>query len=153
MMKKSYRPHALACLSLAFLLISGCANVNLQSHIAQSPAEALDVAAQESDREAAQRYLLRMASRFQEQGNHVAARTVLRSSQLQSPVDTVRLQAWLLSMASAVALDDAGWAGELAAQMSPDTFTGYPGDLMARQPTSRHRPIPWPVVPWTVHRP
>ncbi|ONF42655.1 penicillin-binding protein activator [Marinobacter lutaoensis] len=132
MMKKSYRPHALACLSLAFLLISGCANVNLQSHIAQSPAEALDVAAQESDREAAQRYLLRMASRFQEQGNHVAARTVLRSSQLQSPVDTVRLQAWLLSMASAVALDDAGWAGELAAQMSPDTFTGYPGDLMAR---------------------
>lgn len=70
MIKNPVNHRALATVFAVALLSAGCASVNLQSHVAQSPQQALELAGQEDNRETAQRYLLRIASRFQDQGNH-----------------------------------------------------------------------------------
>ena len=123
---------ALASVFTAALLSAGCATVNLETHVAQTADQALELAGNEDNIETAQAYLLRIASRFQDQGNHVAARTLLQSSQLAQPAADLGNQKLLLAMASAKALQDESWAEALAAELTPSTFIEYPADLMAR---------------------
>ena len=106
---------ALASVFTAALLSAGCATVNLETHVAQTADQALELAGNEDNIETAQAYLLRIASRFQDQGNHVAARTLLQSSQLAQP-----------------AADLGNQKLPLAAELTPSTFIEYPADLMAR---------------------
>ncbi|MCL7944471.1 penicillin-binding protein activator [Marinobacter sp. ATCH36] len=114
------------------LLFAGCASVNLESHVAESANEALDVAAIVSDRREAQAYLLRAADRFQSQNQHRDARTLLQSDQFDSPDDETANQLALLSMASATALDDARWAAEVASRIEPDFFLNFEPGLINR---------------------
>ena len=129
-----YRSHrtSFALITLLILLTAGCATVNLDSEVADTPERALELAASERDIVTAQRYLLRIASNFQDQDNHAAARQILRNQQLETIDSQLAGQKRLLSMASAVELQDSGWASELARDLSPDQFLGYPSDLMAK---------------------
>ncbi|WP_273208081.1 penicillin-binding protein activator [Marinobacter subterrani] len=132
MIKIRIHKRALASVIAAALLSAGCASVNLDSHIAQTADQALEMASREDNVETAQAYLLRIASRFQDQGDHAAARTLLQSEQLAQPAPPLENQKLLLSMASATALDDKSWARELAGKLSPSDFIDYPANLMAR---------------------
>ena len=64
----------LALITLVLFYLGGCATVNLDEHMAQSPEQALSLASDERDPVVGQRYLLRVASRFQDQGRHEDAR-------------------------------------------------------------------------------
>ncbi len=121
---------ALATALTVALLSAGCASVNLQTHVAQTPDQALELAGQEQNRETAQRYLLRIASRFQDQGDHQAARTLLQSEQLAQLAPSLENQQRLLAMASATALKDERWARELAEDLAPDAIINYEPELM-----------------------
>lgn len=131
-MNRTSRHYPATALLTMLLLLSGCATVNLDSHVAETPAQALELAADESDPAVAQRYLLRIASRFQDEGNHRAARTILRSELLDPPQADLANQHRLLAMASAIELEDADWAQALAQGLSADTFLQYPDDLLNR---------------------
>ncbi|XKH00114.1 penicillin-binding protein activator [Marinobacter nauticus] len=132
MKKPSCPPTIPAMLLLLSLVLSGCATTDLGSHKANSPAQALSLAADEENRALAQSYLLRTANLFQDQGNHADARTLLRNNQLVSLSPELKKQWQLLAMASAVALEDKRWASDLAKQLEPDGFLAYPDELMAR---------------------
>lgn len=130
MIKKSINQSVLASFLLAFLLVSGCASVNLASHVARTPNEALELAAGEDNRTTAQEYLLRIASRFQDQGRHEDARTILQSSQLDQPVPVVQREKRLLAMRSANALNDTDWARAIADGLAPEAFIDYPPEQL-----------------------
>ncbi len=132
MIKNPVHHRALATVFAVALMSTGCASVNLQSHVAQNPEQALELASQEDNRDTAQRYLLRIASRFQDQGDHAAARTLLQSNQLAQPASDLNSQKVLLSMASATALEDSNWARAIVTELSPDSFTQYSPDLINR---------------------
>ncbi|MGM0953858.1 MAG: penicillin-binding protein activator [Pseudomonadota bacterium] len=100
--------------------------------MAESPEQALTLAAGESNRTLAQRYLLRMASEFQDNGNHNGARSLLNSDQLAELPPELEKQRRLLAMASAIELDDSAWAEQLTAKTQAEDFLGYPDDLMAK---------------------
>jgi len=123
---------ALAGIFAISLLFTGCASVDLESHVAQSPAQALELAAKERNAETAQQYLLKVASQFQERGEHRAARTLLQSTQLAQPTAPLQAQKQLLAMASAVALEDREWASKITRSLSPDNFKSYNSDLINR---------------------
>lgn len=114
------------------LLFAGCASVNLESHVAESANEALDVAASETDRQEAHAYLLRAADRFQNRNQHRDARTLLQSDQFDAADEETANQLILLSMASATALDDARWAKDIASEIAPDHFLNYERNLIER---------------------
>ncbi|MBU2876024.1 penicillin-binding protein activator [Marinobacter salexigens] len=132
MTKNPTTRRALASIFTLTLLFAGCASVDLDSHVAQTPSQALEVAAKESNAEIAQQYLLKIASRFQNRGEHRAARTLLQSTQLAQPAPPLQAQKQLLAMASAVALEDRQWASSIAAKLAPDNFTSYNSDLVNR---------------------
>ncbi|WP_254774395.1 penicillin-binding protein activator [Marinobacter sp. AC-23] len=132
MTKNRINPRALAGILILTLLFAGCASVDLNSQVAQSPTQALELAARESNTEIAQRYLLEVAGRFQERGDHRAARTLLQSTQLAQPAPSLQAQKQLLSMASAVALEDREWANSIVTKLSPDNFRSYSSDLVNR---------------------
>ncbi|WP_373001008.1 penicillin-binding protein activator [Marinobacter sp.] len=132
MIKICIHQRALASVLTAALLSAGCASVNLESHIAQTADQALEMASKEDDAQTAQAYLLRIASRFQDEDNHVAARTLLQSPRLAQPAPGLGNQKRLLSMASATALEDESWAKEIAASLTPSDFINYPSDLISR---------------------
>jgi uncharacterized protein len=132
MIKIRIHQRALASVFTAALLSAGCATVNLETHVAQTADQALELASNEDSIETAQAYLLRIASRFQDQGNHAAARTLLQSQQLAQPATGLGNQKLLLTMASATALEDESWAKEIAGELTPSTFIDYPADLIAR---------------------
>tara|TARA_R110000822_G_scaffold26853_3_gene80779 strand:- start:9003 stop:10964 length:1962 start_codon:yes stop_codon:yes gene_type:complete len=132
MTKNRINHRALAGIFTLTLLFAGCASVDLESHVAQSPSQALELAAKERNTETAQRYLLKVASRFQERDDHRAARTLLQSTQLAQPAPSLQAQKQLLAMASAVALEDREWAGGIVTKLSPDNFRGYNSDLVNR---------------------
>jgi len=132
-MKKTHSPKTiLALLTLLTLTVSGCATIDLGSHMAESPEQALTLAAGENNRTLAQRYLLRMASEFQDNGNHNGARSLLNSDQLAELSPELEKQRRLLAMASAIELEDSAWAEQLTAQTKAEDFLGYPDDLMAK---------------------
>ncbi|MFT7338705.1 MAG: outer membrane PBP1 activator LpoA protein [Marinobacter maritimus] len=132
MTKNRINHRALAGIFTLTLLFAGCASVDLESHVAQSPSQALELAAKERNTETAQRYLLKVASGFQESDDHRAARTLLQSTQLAQPAPSLQAQKQLLAMASAVALEDREWAGSIVTTLSPDNFRGYNSDLVNR---------------------
>lgn len=122
----------LVLLTLLTLMVSGCASIDLGSHKAESPGQALTLAAEASDPAAAQRYLLRMAGEFQDQDNHSDARTLLRSDQLSNLPAQQEKQRRLLAMTSALALEDTAWAGELSAQLTAGDFLDYQDNQMLK---------------------
>ncbi len=132
MIKIRIHQRALASVFIAALLSAGCATVNLETHVAQTADQALELASNEDNTETAQAYLLRIASRFQDQGNHEAARTLLQSRQLAQPASGLGNQKLLLAMASATALRDESWAKAIAGELAPSTFIDYPADLITR---------------------
>ncbi|MBY6072611.1 penicillin-binding protein activator [Marinobacter salsuginis] len=132
MIKIRIHQRALASVFTAALLSAGCATVNLETHVAQTADQALELASNEDNTETAQAYLLRIASRFQDQGNHEAARTLLQSRQLAQPASGLGNQKLLLAMASATALGDESWAKAIAGELAPSTFIDYPTDLITR---------------------
>ncbi|WP_291910321.1 MULTISPECIES: penicillin-binding protein activator [Marinobacter] len=132
MIKIRIHQRALASVFIAALLSAGCATVNLETHVAQTADQALELASNEDNTETAQAYLLRIASRFQDQGNHEAARTLLQSRQLAQPASGLGNQKLLLAMASATALGDESWAKAIAGELAPSTFIDYPADLITR---------------------
>lgn len=136
-----YRSHRItfSLITLFMLLTAGCATVNLDSHVAETPEKALELASSERDAATAQRYLLRIASDFQDRDNHPAARQILRSQQLSDTTGNIADQKRLLAMAGAVELQDSEWARELTAQMSADRFLSYPGDVIGRAATLQAR--------------
>ncbi|MBJ6138435.1 penicillin-binding protein activator [Marinobacter litoralis] len=113
-------------------LFSGCASINLDTHIAETPEQALSIAADENDPQRAQRYLLRTASNYQTKGDHTAARNILRHTLLKSTEGQLREQQRLLAMASAIELEDQEWAQELANTSKVEDFLQYPSDMLAR---------------------
>lgn len=132
MIKIRIHQRALVSVFTAALLSAGCATVNLETHVAQTADQALELASNEDNTETAQAYLLRIASRFQDQGNHEAARTLLQSRQLAQPASGLGNQKLLLAMASATALEDESWAKAIAGELAPSTFIDYPADLITR---------------------
>ncbi|MGO1691992.1 MAG: penicillin-binding protein activator [Marinobacter sp.] len=130
MTKNRITHRALAGIFTLTLLFAGCASINLDSQVAKSPSQALELAARESNTEKAQQYLLNVASRFQERGEHRAARTLLQSTQLAQPAPPLQAQKQLLAMTSAVALEDRKWADSIVAKLSPDNFRSYNSDLI-----------------------
>ncbi|MGO1502486.1 MAG: penicillin-binding protein activator, partial [Marinobacter sp.] len=132
MTKNRINHRALASIFMLTLLFAGCASIDLDAQVAQSPSQALELAAKESNTERAQQYLLNVARRFQERGEHRAARTLLQSTQLAQPAPPLQAQKRLLSMASAVALEDQTWADNIVTKLSPDNFRSYNSDLVSR---------------------
>lgn len=121
-----------AIVTLILLLLGGCAGIDLNRQVAQTPEQALELAQGESERADAQRFLLRMAGEFQDRGNHQGARTLLRSSQLDNLPQPLENQRRLLAMASAIELEDADWARTLTADAAADDFLRYPDNLLAK---------------------
>ena len=119
-------------LTVLMILFSGCASINLDTHVADTPEQALAIAADENDTQRAQRYLLRIAGNYQSKGNHTAARTILRHDLLKSAKGQALEQQRLLAMASAIELEDRAWAKELAATIDTENFLNYPSDLLPR---------------------
>ncbi|WP_323752905.1 penicillin-binding protein activator [Marinobacter sp.] len=119
-------------LAVLMALFSGCASISLETHVAETPEQAISIAANESDPQRAQRYLLRIASNYQESGNHPAARKILLHDQLKSAQGQLQEQWRLLSMASAIELEDRDWAKALAATSATEDFLSYPSDLLVR---------------------
>ncbi|MGO1234271.1 MAG: penicillin-binding protein activator, partial [Marinobacter sp.] len=132
-MKKTHSPKTiLALLILLTLTVGGCATIDLGSHMAETPEQALTLAAAENNRTLAQRYLLRMAGKFQDNSNHNGARSLLNSDQLADLSPELEKQRRLLAMASAIELEDSAWAEQLTAQTQTEDFLGYPDDLLAK---------------------
>ncbi len=125
----------LALITLVLFYLGGCATVNLDEHMAQSPEQALSLASDERDPVVGQRYLLRVASRFQDQGRHEDARVILQAPPaLENAPEDITRQRLLLSMASASELQDGQWAEQLATDSTPpESFLAYPpAELMSR---------------------
>ncbi|WP_227498785.1 penicillin-binding protein activator [Marinobacter sp. ELB17] len=123
---------AIAGLLVAILLTAGCAGVDLQSQVVNTPAQALELASQERNQDTAQRYLLRIASRFQQQGDHQGARKLLQSGQLAQPLPELASQKRLLAMNGAVTLKDQTWAQQITANLSINSFMEVTPELLNR---------------------
>jgi len=119
-------------IALALVLSAGCASINLDTHVAETAEQALNIASDEDEPERAQRYLLRIAANFQAQGNHPAARMLLKNEQLLAVEGKLKNQRQLLAMVSARALDDEAWASELATTLSSDSFLSYPPEQLSQ---------------------
>lgn len=132
MIKSRIHKRALASVFIAALLSVGCATVNLETHIPQTASQALELASSEDNTDTAQAYLLRVTGRFQDQGNHLAAKTLLQSPQLAETGPEFANQKRLLAMAGATSLDDESWAQKIAADLTPSIFVNYPANLINR---------------------
>ena len=118
--------------ALAALLATGCTPLQIQDDAVRNASDALSAAQELSPGEETQRFLLRSAASFQEQGSHENARRVLRSDAFEEPAEGLADQLLLLSMASAVALEDREWATKLTADLEPAQYQQYPQDVQAR---------------------
>ncbi|MCK7543859.1 penicillin-binding protein activator [Marinobacter bryozoorum] len=118
--------------ALAAALATGCTPIQLQDDALQTASDALNAAQEMSPGEETQRFLLRSAARFQDQGSHDDARNILRSDAFANPTDDLANQYLLLSMASAVTLKDQQWAQELVSKLDPAQFSEYPEDVRPR---------------------
>ena len=123
----------LAMMSIVMVLLaSGCTPIQFREDSIQSAADALSAARELSPGTETQRFLLRSAATFQDNGQHGYARDILRSNAFSQPATEVANQHLLLSMESAVALDDREWAVRLADRMEPSLYQSYPEDLQGR---------------------
>ncbi|WP_417529888.1 penicillin-binding protein activator [Marinobacter lipolyticus] len=116
------------------MLATGCASVNLETQ-PETAGQAIEAASKLSDRNEAQRYLLRSADGFQSQNDHESARNILQSKPMADPSGELKDQYLLLSMGSATALEDSDWARQLSDQLKPDQFLNYDRGLMAHAAT------------------
>ena len=147
MTRHNANPHFLAVLMAATVLFAGCANVNLKSYSAPTGAEAVSAARTEANPDTAVQFLLREAERFLAANRLTDARTILQSDQLSGITASQRDEKLLLAMQSAVALEDATWARQLASELSPEQILNYDrsqldraADLQARTYGLANRP-------------
>ncbi|WP_228257411.1 penicillin-binding protein activator [Marinobacter sp. NP-4(2019)] len=134
MIKHCLTLRTLITVLLLTMLATGCASVNLEAQ-PETASQAIEVASSHSDRNEAQRYLLRSADWFQSQNDHESVRSILQSEPMAKPAGELKDQYLLLSMGSATALEDSAWARQLANQLQPDQFLNYERGLMARAAT------------------
>lgn len=132
MIKKRLAHPVVVSLLAVILLSAGCTGIDLQSQVATTPAQALKFASQESNQNDAQRYLLRIASRFQQQGDHEGARKLLQSPELAQPLADLVNQKRLLAMNSAVALEDREWAQRITENIRTESFMDANPELLNR---------------------
>lgn len=125
------RPLAMVSLVMV-LLASGCTPIQFREDTLQSAADALSAARELSPGTETQRFLLRSAATFQDNGQHGYARDILLSNAFSQPATEVVNQHLLLSMESAVALDDREWAVRLADRIEPSLYQSYPENLQGR---------------------
>lgn len=118
--------------TLMAVLASGCTPIQLQSNSIQSAGDALSAARELSSSADSQRFLLKSAATFQERNEHGYAREVLRSDAFAEPAEAIANQYLLLSMESAVALEDGPWAAQLADIIPPAQYQTYPENIQAR---------------------
>lgn len=129
--RNTRRLRQLTLVTLLALMAGGCATVNLDSHQPASAEEALSLAASEEQAATAQDYLLRAAQQFQQQDNHVAARTLLVSDHFRPfASDALKRRHQRLAMTSAVALKDESWAQALTADLPAEYFLNYESGQM-----------------------
>lgn len=121
---------ALATLITA-ALFSGCAPVSLQTESVQTAEQAIASSERFDNLSEQQRFLLRTAARFQDEGDHSSARRILQASPLQQAEDEISDQQVLLSMASIVALEDVFWAESVSKRLTPDHYQRYPEERQA----------------------
>jgi outer membrane PBP1 activator LpoA protein len=126
------RHFAMASALIAVLVASGCSPIQLQNNSMETASDALAAASELSPGMESQRFLLRSATTFQESDRHDTARELLRSAAFDEPAEQISDQYLLLSMDSAVALEDRDWADELAAKLPPSQYQQYPEDLQTR---------------------
>lgn len=132
MTKRSSYSTGLALIILMTLYLGGCASINLDQHMADNPEQALALARDEGDPAVGQRYLLRMASRFQDQGQPQDAQTLLRDPIFATAGDEIERQRYLLALAAAVELQDSAWARKLTDGVATEHFLAYPAELLTR---------------------
>lgn len=113
------------------LLAAGCTPIQLQDDAVQTAGDALNAAQELSPGAETQRFLLRSAADFQEQGDHDIARRILRADAFGEPADDMEDQYYLLSLKSAAALEDRQWAEAIADDLPPRQYQEYPEDLRA----------------------
>ncbi|MCH8499705.1 MAG: penicillin-binding protein activator [Marinobacter sp.] len=125
---KANMPQAITHVALicVMLILSGCAAMRSQPESPSSAQEALAAVERLSDREAAQRYLLRAADYFQSRNEHREARDILTHQQLAAPLESLEDQYRLQSLISMIALGDIQWARRTAPQLPIDQFSRYP---------------------------
>ncbi|MCL1488457.1 MAG: penicillin-binding protein activator [Marinobacter sp.] len=75
---------------------------------------------------------MRIASRFQQQGDHQGARKLLQSGQLAQPLPKLASQKRLLAMNGAVTLKDQTWAQQIIANLSINSFMEVTPELLNR---------------------
>ncbi|WP_166268512.1 penicillin-binding protein activator [Marinobacter caseinilyticus] len=121
--------YIVAILALLFTL-GGCAPINLQSGEPQTADVALALADEAESEEAAQRYLLQTADRFQAAGAHKEARTILQNRRFDTTVESLKNQYLLLAMSGVAALEDRLWAQQLSETLSSSQFQQYRADLV-----------------------
>lgn len=121
-----------AALVAFFLLLSGCASVNLNTFNASTAQDAIGAAASQSDRNLAHDYLLQEADRFLASKQTDDARAILQSDQFAGINDANRNRQRLLAMEAAIALEDATWAREIASSLPPEHFLNYNRNQLSR---------------------
>lgn len=117
---------------LTAVLASGCTPIQLKDDAVQTAGEALSAAQDLAPGTETQRFLLRSAATFQEQGDHDSARKILRADAFDDVADELADQFLLLSMDGAATLEDRVWAEEIAAGLPPEQYQQYPEDIRAR---------------------
>lgn len=124
--------------ALATLLATGCTPIQLQDDAIRNASDALNAAQEMTPGEESQRFLLRSAASFQDEDSHENARRILRSGAFDDPGEGLTNQFLLLSMASAIALEDRTWAKELAGKLDPNQYSEYPEDVQSRAARLQH---------------
>lgn len=130
-MARMFALRTLISASLTAALLAGCA-ARLPELTPEQQNDASVVAQAASDITNEERrifYILEAADRFQQQGDALGARTLLRSLEGIQLTGHPRTQHLLLSMRSCVELQDAAWATELANTLWDDFNTQLPPEL------------------------
>lgn len=129
MSKFSVSPRLVA-LALAAFLVTACTPSNIQpTATASNSPEALIAAAQKTTQaEQRDKLLLQAADALQQRADDHRARQVLKSVAADQLSPALRDQYLLLSMRSAVNLNDVAWAQNLAPSLKVDLFNHYPSD-------------------------
>ncbi|MEX0603605.1 MAG: penicillin-binding protein activator [Marinobacter sp.] len=132
MINNRLNPRYLAAILALVVFLGGCAQLSMQTDQPQTAEVALSLSNQAGNEEEAQRYLLDTAERFQEEGKHEEARTILQSQRLAIPVKPLKNQYFFLTMRGVTSLEDRDWAEKVSETLDIDQFTAYRDDLTSQ---------------------
>lgn len=129
MINNRLNPRYLAALLALVLFLGGCAQLSMQTDQPLTADVAIALSDQAGGEEEAQRYLLKTADRFQNEGKQEEARKILQSQRLTAPVEALKDQYLLLAMTGVTSLGDRAWAETLAGKLEITQFNAYREDL------------------------